>query len=125
MIRLLRLLRDHPDAVEADLSTYHRIELVDLWRGRLTFRRLAVLLRFLPPDSATETALRGGPAWTIAHDIADLHRQEALIVGRVSSEHVHPHPANPAAAPREVSPDLAKNLERVKALQAERDARMG
>jgi hypothetical protein len=32
--------------------------LLDLWRGRLSWRRLGVLLAGLPPESATVTAIR-------------------------------------------------------------------
>lgn len=59
---------------------YHRIDYLDRWRQdesgwrKLTLRRLYVLLRHLPPDSATGTAARGGEAhWSIeAHLIDDL-----------------------------------------------------
>jgi hypothetical protein len=45
--------------VEADLLRYYpSIELMDLWRGRLSFRRLALLIRYLPSESWTQTALR-------------------------------------------------------------------
>lgn len=38
--------------MEADLARYYQIELADLWRGRLSLRRLFVLLRWLPYESA-------------------------------------------------------------------------
>jgi len=44
--------------VEADLLRYFQVDLLDLWRGRLSFRRLALLIRHLPADSWTQTALR-------------------------------------------------------------------
>jgi hypothetical protein len=44
--------------VEADLLRYFSIDLMDLWRGRLSFRRLALLIRHLPSESWTQTALR-------------------------------------------------------------------
>lgn len=44
--------------MEADLLRYFAIDLMDLWRGRLSFRRLAVLIRHLPSESWTQTALR-------------------------------------------------------------------
>lgn len=31
---------------------------MDLWRGRLSFRRLALLIRYLPSESWTQTELR-------------------------------------------------------------------
>ena len=44
--------------MEADLLRYFSIDLMDLWRGRLSFRRLALLIRHLPSESWTQTALR-------------------------------------------------------------------
>ncbi|RKS07578.1 hypothetical protein DFP74_3256 [Nocardiopsis sp. Huas11] len=71
--------------MEADLARYYRIELADLWRGRLSLRRLAVLIRHLPVDSATMTAL-GGDGWTLSHYLqADM----------VHASTGQPHPADP------------------------------
>jgi hypothetical protein len=44
--------------VEADLLRYYSIDLMDLWRGGLSFRRLALLIRYLPSESWTQTELR-------------------------------------------------------------------
>jgi len=57
--RLAALLRAHGEALEADLAE-RQIDLRDLYRtgGRLTWRRLGVIYRHLPPQSATMTALR-------------------------------------------------------------------
>lgn len=55
------LLRDHSDAVEADLQRYYQINLADLWRGGLNVRRLSILIQFLPPDSAVAAAVTGMP----------------------------------------------------------------
>ncbi|WP_017590912.1 hypothetical protein [Nocardiopsis ganjiahuensis] len=71
--------------MEADLARYYRIELADLWRGLLTLRRLAVLLRHLPSESATATAL-GGDGWTLAH---------YLMADIVHATTGQPHPADP------------------------------
>lgn len=58
-IRSLRgFLAEHAEAVEADLLSCYRIDLRDLWRGGLSYRRLWVLLKHLPADSWTQTALR-------------------------------------------------------------------
>lgn len=37
---------------------YHGLDIRDLWRGRLTWRRLGVLIRGLPVESLTRTAIR-------------------------------------------------------------------
>lgn len=58
------LVAEHYDAIEADLWMFcHRTDLRDLWRpgggeARLTWRLVANLIRHLPPESATKTALR-------------------------------------------------------------------
>lgn len=56
---LVGFLDEHYEAVEADLAFYAGPgdQLPDLWAGRLTFRRLRVLLDALPSESATKTLL--------------------------------------------------------------------
>lgn len=44
--------------MEADLARYYQIELADLWRGRLSLRRLFVLIRWLPYESAVASIER-------------------------------------------------------------------
>jgi len=76
------LLRDHADACEADLQRFYGIDYRDRWRGTLTLRRLAVLIRHLPPESATARALAGGPVWTLTeHLLDDVRRQVAVLAG--------------------------------------------
>lgn len=43
--------------IEADLHRYYGIDLLDLWRGQLSLRKLNVLVAQLPPDSNTGYAL--------------------------------------------------------------------
>lgn len=53
-MRLRRLVRDHADAVEADLARYYPgTRLTDLWRPDpgLTWRRLRNLVHWLPEDA--------------------------------------------------------------------------
>lgn len=71
--------------MEADLARYYRIELADLWRGLLSLRRLAVLTRHLPSDSATAMAV-GGNGWTLSH---------YLMADMVHATTGQPHPADP------------------------------
>lgn len=54
---LVALLEEHCEAIEADLA-YRGVDVRDLWRGTLTLRRLGVLIEYLPPESATRTAMR-------------------------------------------------------------------
>jgi hypothetical protein len=48
------------EEIEADLARYYRLELSDLFQpgSSLTWRRLLVLLKHLPPESAVNTAIR-------------------------------------------------------------------
>lgn len=64
--------------MEADLQRWYQVDIRDRWRfgpdgvRRLTLRRLGVLIRALPPDSATAVAA-GGSGWRLAdHLLADL-----------------------------------------------------
>lgn len=73
--------------------------MTDLWRGKLSVRRLAVLVRYLPRDSALVTELNDGqPVWSVAeHLLADLW---ALLVKANSDPKKTPenvdHPARAA-----------------------------
>lgn len=52
--------------MEADLQRYYGVDLADLWRGRLSLRKISVLVTHLPPGSAvwaTESDLDYG--WTL------------------------------------------------------------
>jgi hypothetical protein len=59
MIRLQAALREHGESIEADLQRYYGVALSDVFTGRMSWRRLKVLLRQLPPDSATGRAQLG------------------------------------------------------------------
>lgn len=49
---------EHGEEIEADLQRWYRVDLRDLWSGKLSWRRLGVLVKNLPAESATKTALR-------------------------------------------------------------------
>ncbi|MFI2210013.1 hypothetical protein [Streptomyces sp. NPDC020141] len=53
---------EHAEALEADLLRHYGLDLLDWHRGRLSSRRLAVLLRHLPRDSAVARELHGEAA---------------------------------------------------------------
>jgi hypothetical protein len=57
MVSLYRLVAAHHERLEADLQHHYRIDLRDLWRGGLSLRRLGVLVKGLPPESLTVSAL--------------------------------------------------------------------
>lgn len=67
------LLDEHGEEIEYDLQHYHQVELTGLWSGGLSWRRLGVLIRHLPPESATKTALRN------AAPIAQLQQVAAEV----------------------------------------------
>ena len=53
--------------MEADLLRFYRVDLADLFTGRLTWRRLRVLIAGLPPEAATVRALLGDAAhWGVS-----------------------------------------------------------
>ena len=70
---MLSLIRQHGDAIEADLA-FRGFDLLDLWRGKLSPRKVDVLIRGLPPDSATRIALNDGKPLPSTSDVmtADL-----------------------------------------------------
>lgn len=84
------LLREHGGAVEADLQRYYGLHVGDFpWP--LTARRLIVLLKHLPADSATQEALADDltRGWTeerqllatVVDELRLLQYQRALIAG--------------------------------------------
>jgi hypothetical protein len=76
--------------VEADLTRYYQVDIRDRWRydehdrPLLTLRRLSVLIRHLPDDSATAVAINGEPGWT---------RGEVLLADLWSAFTGKEHPA--------------------------------
>lgn len=130
MIRLLRLLRLRSDALEADLIE-RGLDLLDYWRGTLSLRRLLVVYRWLPEGSAVrrwEAGFHPGhPGWTVAHDIADRQRRDAL--GISGNEDTGPHWASPegaaiAEAEQRKVAARAQTRDRVMAEKAERERRI-
>lgn len=56
---LCATVAEHHSALEADLARFYPgTDLLDLWRGRLSWRRLAQLIRWLPPDAALYQSMR-------------------------------------------------------------------
>lgn len=62
------MLRDRTDALEADLLRFYGVDLLDLWRGRLSLRRLSVLVAGLPSESALWADENGiARGWTLTN----------------------------------------------------------
>ena len=53
--------QEHAAAVEADLRRVYGVRLVDLFRGKLSYRELWNLIQFLPQDTWTQAILRDDP----------------------------------------------------------------
>ncbi|MEU6826331.1 hypothetical protein ABZ921_37440 [Streptomyces atriruber] len=57
---------EHAEALEADLLRFYGLDLLDWHRGRLSSRRLAVLIRHLPRDGAVARETEGEAAeWSV------------------------------------------------------------
>lgn len=67
----MRVLEEHTEQIEADFQDIG-IELADLFRGRLTWRRFGVLLRQLPRTSRFARALDPAAAWSIGEHLQAL-----------------------------------------------------
>lgn len=89
--------------MEADLaSEYNGLDLVDLWRGRITARRLSVLVTQLPDGARVWKATGGAKAWSDEVStmmILDLRLRELFWAetedgqnGRNAPEMVEPPP---------------------------------
>ncbi|WP_344069355.1 hypothetical protein [Streptomyces crystallinus] len=70
-------MRDHSDALEADLLEVFSIDLLDLWTGGLSLRRLHVLITSL-------LARQGTGALVAAIDESAIWTHEAHILARIS-----------------------------------------
>jgi hypothetical protein len=60
IIQATSLTKEYPEEIEADLQRYYGIDFLDLFRkgSGLSWRKLLVFLRYLPPESALNTAIR-------------------------------------------------------------------
>lgn len=97
---LAALLTEHGEAIEADLTEYYGVDLADVFRGRLSWRRLGVLIRGLPVESRLTATLPhveadddDGPVarWTHAEYLmADLY--DLLLAVNSSQEQPKPYP---------------------------------
>ncbi|MFI6052775.1 hypothetical protein ACIBCO_22170 [Streptomyces violascens] len=70
-------MREHSDALEADLLEFFSVDLLDLWTGRLSLRRLHVLISSL-------LARQGAGALVAAIDESAIWTHEAHILARIS-----------------------------------------
>ncbi|MFB7782068.1 hypothetical protein ACFC1D_05070 [Streptomyces vinaceus] len=54
---VVRVVQDYQDELEADLLEFFRVDLLDLWRGRLSLRRVGVLINSLMKKPGRSTLL--------------------------------------------------------------------
>ncbi|MBP8535049.1 hypothetical protein [Streptomyces sp. MK37H] len=98
-------MEEHAEALEADLLRYYGVDLLDWHREALSSRRLAVLVRHLPPDSAFVRAREGEAAeWGLTdHLLAAVVDHLAIANWMFASanrdEYADP-PEAPAPVPR-------------------------
>lgn len=91
--------------MEADLLRFYRVDLLDYYRGRLSARRLRVLIRHLPREAALVRALHGDEAdWgltehLLAGAVDELAVGNWLFVSANSDEHAE-RPERPRPVPR-------------------------
>ncbi len=77
--------------MEADLHRYYRLDVVDVWRGTITFRKLGVLVRGLPPESATQRRGLAARGWSLTdYLLADLWALQARRMGGEKAPAQHP-----------------------------------
>jgi len=86
------------------------VDLLDLWRGELSVRRLSALIENLPPDSATEHRLSGIPrGWD---------RSEFLTADLFHALTGEPHPDRPKPSKAARHRELVARLEQQRARMA-------
>lgn len=112
--------------MEADLQIHCGLDFRDYFRGRLSLRRIAVMLRWLPESAATvHIAREGMPEWGAAEQVLDDIRQMYLAAHGVKNPQAHPMSPLAVAARRKAevdSQEMAQRWEQSKAREARRQA---
>ncbi|WP_244177599.1 hypothetical protein [Streptomyces atriruber] len=97
---------EHAEALEADLLRFYGLDLLDWHRGRLSSRRLAVLIRHLPRDGAVARETEGEAAdWSVgdyllAHAVDQLAQANWMFATVNQDEDADPlDPPTPLARP--------------------------
>lgn len=95
--------------IEADLQRHYSVDLCDFWRGKLTPRKVRVLIDGLPPDSRTAYALGGSEErWSLTNQLLARSIDEIAAL-RWAYGFVHRDPKKPAPQfPDPVRPRTAK-----------------
>lgn len=110
--------------MEADLQRFYGIDLRDLWRGDLTLRRVAVLLRHVPREAAIVDAIgQQWVTWTLAdHLLDDIRRQLRVLGGDTEPK---PYPGRfPLAGERPRTAEQNRRIAAARRRAIERRARI-
>ncbi|MFF1908621.1 hypothetical protein [Kitasatospora sp. NPDC058218] len=111
------MVQEFPDELEADLLEHFGIDLLDLWRGRLSLRRVHVLINSLmhkPGRSALLAAMDETTQWGTAEHllarVSDALELSNFLFIKANSEDAGdlPLPA-PVPRPGNDSPELASS----------------
>ncbi|HEY0868990.1 MAG TPA: hypothetical protein VGD55_01210 [Acidothermaceae bacterium] len=116
IVGLVAVLDQYADAVEVDFLA-HGVDLLDLWRGKLSVRRAWALIEHLGPGSALFRAVDpDAAAWSLTdHLLAEILHSSNVAIWQRSGDEKAPRP------PRIVRPGVP---DEVAASAARREARM-
>lgn len=104
--------------IEADLQRFYQVDLADVWRGRVSWRRLKNLVDYLPPDAMLYVVARKSEVyWPIEAYLLDDIR---MALTGSKEKPAKPHPARPKSAAKTFTP---QRREALLAAQARRRAR--
>lgn len=123
MTRLAGYLWDHGGPLEADLERFYARDLLDFWRGTLTWRKLGHLVANLPPGAALWQAVDVGDAWSVeAHLAANagdtLAELLALVTGQTTFQKARrPGAPAPVAGAAQEPPATPIDIAERRALQ--------
>jgi hypothetical protein len=122
---VVRVVREFPDELEADLLEFFHTDLLDLWRGRLSIRRVGVLIDALmrkPGKSSLLMAMDERSYWSESDyllarvsDALELSNYLFIKANAETSEDLElpapiPRPGDPESQP-EPQPDFASTAE--------------
>lgn len=99
-----------PEEIEADLA-YRGIDVGDWWRGGMSSRRLVLLVKHLPDDSATKRAMAEDPWPLMTHLLVSVVNEQRLA--RADYAAAHGERVKPHLIPR--PSDMSAEAERVQA----------
>lgn len=86
LLSLVYLLREHGEALEADFQHHYGLELLDLYRGKISPRRAALLALKLPAGSVVWQEMGGPLAWTVQDYFAAAQLHAAQVNNWLQTE---------------------------------------